>query len=288
MDLWTIVTTVTSSLGLSMAGVYWLSKALIQHRLTQALEDRKAELAKELERHKSDLTEELEQKKASLQGELARDKALVEGAVKREVELHLGERAAQRQYEFEARKRLYLAVGPLRFQLLLACRDFAGRIEAHGKREHYRMNVDGYYGKSTLYRLLRPLAIAELIERQIAYSDFAVDESALDCLRFRKSVVRILSGDEVVGNHPRVDWSRQVEHAYADSITVAANALACEAGGASERVLRFDEFDRTIQQGGFSRFEPFPQLFADGKITEEIGLDDGVSALTQLGLLRIV
>ena len=26
----------------------------------------------------------------------------------------------------------------------------------------------------------------------------------------------------------------------------------------------------------------------DGKITEEIGLDDGVTALTQLGLLRIV
>jgi hypothetical protein len=192
---------------------------------------------------------------------------MIEGAVKREVEAYLGEQAAQRQYAFEARRRLYVAVGPLRFQLLLACRDLAGRIEGHGKGERYRMNVGSYYGRSTLYRLLRPLAIADLIERQIAYSDFAVDESALDCLRFKKSAFRILSGDRITCNHPRVDWTDQVEHAYADSISIAANALIAEANGASERVLRFDEFTRAIGDHGLDRFEPFPKLLQDFKIS---------------------
>ncbi len=266
MDVPTIFAALTSSLGLSITGAYWLSKNLISHRLTQALEEKKAELASQLERLKGALTEELERKKASLQGELARDKALVEGAVKREVELYLGERAAQRQYEFEARKRLYVAVGPLRFQLLLACRDLAGRIEAHGRRQQYLMDITSYYGRSTLYRLLRPLAVAELIERQIAYSDFAVDQSAVDCLRFKKSVVRILSGDDVVGDHPGVDWNHQAQHVFADSIAFAANALLRETSGASDRVMRFDEFSHTLKQDGLDRFQPFPRLLADFSI----------------------
>lgn len=260
MDVGTIVAAIASSFGLSMAGVYWLSQTLIQHRLTRALEDRKAELAKDLERHKNELTGQLEREKAALQAELARDKAVVEGAVKREVELHLGERAAQRQYEFDARKRLYLAVGPLRFQLLMACRDLAGRIEGYGQRERYRLDIQGYYGRSTLYRLLRPLAIADLIERQIAYSDFSVDATALDCLRFRKSAVRILSGEDVVGGHPRIDWSQQVEHVFADSIAVAASALVSAGGAPGDRVMRFEEFNLAIEQDDGERFQPFPRL----------------------------
>jgi hypothetical protein len=48
--------------------------------------------------------------------------------------------------------------------------------------------MDQYYGKNTLYRMLRPIAISELIERQIAYADFAVDPSAVKVLRFRRTV----------------------------------------------------------------------------------------------------
>jgi hypothetical protein len=271
--------TVGLSIAGSMAGVYWLSKALIQYRLKQALDDRKAgfateladqkaSLQKELEDKKASLQKELEDKKASLQRELDRDKAQVEGAVRREVELFLGDRAAERQYASEARRRLYLAIGPLRFQLLLACRDFAGRIETHPK-QRYGMELSSYYGRTTLYRLLRPLAIAELMERQIAYSDFAVDDSALDCLRFKKSVVRILSSHEVIVDHPRADWSRQSEHVFADSIGGAANALVCESQQTSERLLRFDEFDRTVQQEGFGRFEPFAGLINDFAIARK-------------------
>jgi hypothetical protein len=138
MDFPTFLTTVTSSLGISMAGAYWLAKTLIQHRLTQELEIRKSALTRELEDHKSILTEALEQKKAELQGELARDKALVEGEVKREIELQLGDRAVQRQYEFEARNRTSA------FSTIACLSRFC---KAYRRVRHSRHNVSHEYGR---------------------------------------------------------------------------------------------------------------------------------------------
>lgn len=268
MDFMTWLGAVTSSLGISLVGAYWLLKTLVTHRLTLALDERKAELAVDLERHKGALSHQLEREKAALQEELARDKAMVEGAVRREVETFLGAQAAQRQYEFEARKRLYFAVGPLRFQLLLACRDLAGRVGALGSHERFTFDFNRYYARSTLYRLLRPLAITELIQRQVAHSDFAVDAGAVDCLRFRKSLVRILSGDELVAGHPKVNWSQQVEHVFADALTIATNALIANAIEKEDRILRFDEFNHRIEEAPDS-FEPFPRVLSGFTITSK-------------------
>lgn len=243
MDLQTVAVAVSSSLGLSLAGAYWLARALIQHRLSA----------------------ELERTKADLQQQLAREKAQAEGAVRREVEAQLGQMAAQRQYEYEARRRLYLAIGPLRFQLLLACRDLSGRIAALGSTERrYRLTPANYYGRSTLFRLLRPLAIAELIERQVGVADFAVDPAALICLRFRRSVVRILSGDELVEGRSDLRWDDQVEHVYADTLAATAHVLiSSPPGGGPEQVLRFDAFEQRLQQQGAAFVAPFDTLLQD-------------------------
>lgn len=239
MDLQTVAVAVSSSLGLSLAGAYWLARALIQHRLAA----------------------ELERTKADLQQQLAREKAQAEGAVRREVEAQLGQMAAQRQYEYEARRRLYLAIGPLRFQLLLACRDLSGRIAALGSTEPYRLTPGNYYGRSTLFRLLRPLAIAELIERQVGVADFAVDPAALICLRFRRSLVRILSGDELVEGRSDLHWDAQVEHVFADTLAACAQVLiSSPPGGGSEQVLRFDAFEERLQQQGSALVAPFDTL----------------------------
>lgn len=229
MDLQTVLLATTSSLGVSLAGAWWLSQTLVQHRLARAMEAYKTEL-------------------------------------KQDADLALGERASQRQYEYEARKRLYTAIGPLRFQLLLACREWAGRVQAHGSREKtYRMAMAGYYGRSTLYRLLRPLALAELIEREIAYFDFTVDAAAMDCLRFKKAATRMLSGDEVLGDHPAIDWSRQVQHAYSDSLAACAAAMIV-ADPRGDRVLRFHEFQALATGPGLAALEPFPTLLDDFEI----------------------
>lgn len=254
MDPVTITTVVALSTLTSsalVAALAWLCRSMIEHWFSRSLEDRKGQLARQLE-----------DRKAVLQGQLTEERVQIEGEVKKAIETQLGDRAAQRQYEFEARKRLYLAIGPLRFQLLLACRDLAGRVQSYASTEHYAMDVTGYYGRSTLYRLLRPLAISELIERQIAYSDFAVDDGAMDCLRFKRSAAHIWSGDEIVLDHPDVDWSQQAQHAYSDSIIIAANAMIQPSVSQPgvDRVLRFDEFTRMVAAQGFAGFEPFPSL----------------------------
>ena len=70
----------------------------------------------------------------------------------------LGEKASEREYRLEGCKRLYRLVGLLRFQLLVARRDLAGRIEAQVRRQYVfkvtSIGPESYYGRSTLYRLL--------------------------------------------------------------------------------------------------------------------------------------
>lgn len=264
MDFNTFIAAVSSSLGLSLAGAYWLARTLVQHRLQVELETRKISLAAQLETSKVELNKQLEYLRGQLQAELARDKARIEGAVRGEVESFLGEAAAQRQYEFEARKRLYLSIGPLRFQLLLACRDLAGRVQALGSSERrYSLELSGYFGRSTVYRILRVLAIADAIEAQIALTDFSVDPSAQDCLRFRRSLTRLLSGDELLDSHPDADWTRQVQHIYADRLAVCAQLLVRTDGGQGPRILRFQEFNALLDAEGAHRVEPFDTLFND-------------------------
>ena len=183
MDIPTIVTSVVSSLGVSAAGAWWLSKALVSHRLAKDLEDYKSEWKRELEQEKLEIA----------------------GAIKERVDTVLADRAADREYELEAKKRLYQLIGPLKFQLLLACRDAAHRVEGHGLRVAYDTSIKGYYGINTIHRILRPVAIAELIEQQVAFADFAVDESAIKLLCFKKSVTQAITGGAVICDHPNVD-----------------------------------------------------------------------------------
>jgi hypothetical protein len=89
--------------------------AVINPVAQRRLERAKADFQRELEAYRNGLARELEDRKAGIQG-----------SINREVQLQLGERAAQREYEYDARKRLYIAIGPLQFQLLAACRACAG------------------------------------------------------------------------------------------------------------------------------------------------------------------
>jgi len=248
IDLATALAAAGITTPIILTAVYFLSKSLLNHRFAVALEA-----------HKTEFSKALEETRSSLQRDAARESVLLEGQARRTLELELGTQAAERQYALEARRRLYLAVGPLRFQLLLACRDCSSRISAHGRHERYEINVASYYGQSTLYRLLRPLALVELIERQISFFDFSVDKEAVDCLRLKKAFLRSLSGDEIVCGHPNVNWDDQIEHVYADAAIAGSSALILQ-DGATARVMRFDEFVRVIKGSGAEPFEPFPNL----------------------------
>lgn len=179
------------------------------------------------------------------------------------------DKAADREYNLEARKRLYQAIGPLRFQLLVACRDAASRIRGHGTREQYSMDMRGYYGRSTLYRLLRPISISELIERQMSYADFSVDPTAIELLRFKRAVFSALTRGEVALNHPDLDWTDQIEHVVYDILSRAANVLIISDNG-TERVMQFSEFDSFVEdRSHLERLSPLPEILGDFRISRK-------------------
>lgn len=240
MDFTDIIRFGLPTFGISVGTAGWLTKRLIDHRLAK----------------------DLETQKARFEEQLAEATARWEGSVKKEVETYLADRAADRQYELDARKRLYLAIGPLRFQLLIACRDLSGRIVAHFKNP-YATNVESYYGRSLLFRILRPLVLCELIERQIAYADFSVDITAVELLRFKKGAYAALSGGSLVDGHPSINWDDEEQHVFFDHISHAAAALIVHNGAASDRVMRFDEFSDLLDRPGDSEaLKPFPDLLA--------------------------
>ncbi|BCB75408.1 hypothetical protein GCM10022251_77810 [Phytohabitans flavus] len=153
---------------------------------------------------------------------------------------------AQQQYQLQARQRLYEAVGPLRFQLVVACREVASRVESLHKRR-YRTAIDGYFGQNTLYRLLRPLALAELIERQTNYVDFSVDRASLVLLRFRAASYDALTGGGPVFHGLPLDWTKEAQHVFAGRLQHAATLLVIEIEDQPPRCARFDEFPALLQ-----------------------------------------
>jgi hypothetical protein len=152
---------------------------------------------------------------------------------------------AQQQYQLQARQRLYAAVGPLRFQLVIACREVASRIEALHKRR-FDTAMDGYFGPNTLYRLLRPLTLAELIERQTNYVDFSVDRAAVILLRFQAAAYDALTRGASVFRGLPLDWSKETQHVYKGRLQHAANLLVV--GDQPPRCARFDEFPAILQR----------------------------------------
>src|SRR5262245_24472711 len=100
MDFASLITIILSSAGVSAGTAAWLARALVSHNLEK----------------------QMVAFKEQIQAQREASQAVIEGEIREQVETSLGERAAQREYELAARQRLYSAIGPLRFQLLLACR----------------------------------------------------------------------------------------------------------------------------------------------------------------------
>jgi hypothetical protein len=97
------------------------------------------------------------------------------------------EKDARRDYEYEARKRLYHQYEPLLFQLVEFSDSALWRIQGFA-REAKNGNLDpkpggwlslnasqGYFMKSTIYRLLSPLVYVKLIQRSLTLIDLSVE-----------------------------------------------------------------------------------------------------------------
>jgi hypothetical protein len=118
-----------------------------------------------LEKRKSELTTQLEAIKAGLADDLAA-------------------RNARRDYEYDARKRLYVQVEPLLFQLFEAAETAfnavasLARTQRQGNLPQWLSPGGGdYYIRSIIHRLFLPLANYRLIQRSMTLIDLNLDPS---------------------------------------------------------------------------------------------------------------
>lgn len=199
-------------------------------------------------------------------------------AFKSELERQTGDVAAEREYRFEARKRLAAVIGPLRFQLIQAAVLYNDRINGVA-RFRYTMSLQRYFGRSTLFRLGRLIAVIELIERQMAYLDFSVDDAMAGLMAFRAEVFEALSGGAMAFGHPKADWTRQAQHLFRDEITVIGTAMMTQSPDGVVRVVRVDEFNAVLGDGTTGYLEPLAGQIA--------GLDPTTTPILWLRLVAI-
>lgn len=279
MDLTSLITAMTTTGVVSVTAAQYLSKRLLDHRLSKDLKDYDAAIVERLARHKADLDKVVNDAKAESEAQL-----------RKEIEEYLGERLVERNYRAEAKKRLYLAVGPLRFQLLVAAAELSNRVERIGDGKYvYDMSINSYFGQSTAYRILRVLAISELIERQVAYADFAVDPEMRGLLKFKRQALLSLSSHRVSLGHPQEDWNRQEQHVFYDVLGIIASAMIIQESPTLSRVMRFDEFSKlAAEKDEIKRIDPIPHLITGFTIESKPILWLRLLALAELciGLLE--
>ncbi|HMI81646.1 MAG TPA: hypothetical protein VK480_07650 [Solirubrobacterales bacterium] len=106
----------------------------------------------------------------------------------------------------EARSRLQVATGSLQLELFLETRSFARRLEHYfretGEEDFlvtYADHEPGAYhrGGMLLYRILRPLTVGEIIEKQTLAGDLLLDPGLMDMVRFGQAAVEMLTGEEL-------------------------------------------------------------------------------------------
>jgi hypothetical protein len=87
--------------------------------------------------------------------------------------------AARRDYEYEARKRLYNEVEPLLFQIYEALEEAHHRVRSLARTarngELGWLERDGYYLTSTVYKLLLPVVHLRLLQQRMTFVDLGLD-----------------------------------------------------------------------------------------------------------------
>jgi hypothetical protein len=107
-----------------------------------------------------------------------------------ELERHTAEQDARRDYEYEARKRLYIECEPLIFQLIEASEIALGHIKIMAEKaqlgdpktinnsdDDTRRSREKYHLKATIYHLLVPVALYRIMKKRMTLVDFKLDHA---------------------------------------------------------------------------------------------------------------
>jgi hypothetical protein len=255
--------------------------------LQKGLEERKGELQQELEGRKLELQIELETRKGVIQGELEAVKADFADVNK--------ERDARRDYEYDAKKRLYAEIEPLLFQLFQASENaYRGVLSLARSRRAGKLRVcgkgwlsgEGYYLKSTAYRLLLPALLFGLIQRKLTLVDLALDETIRTKFYLLQMYYRTFSADfDLAGIQPQLLYEPDgaskeqaqseparysIQGIYAAHFDKVVEAALIRSDGVADRPSTFGEFEERLLKteqrnplrdfaGLYLQFDPEPR-----------------------------
>ena len=172
------------------------------------------------------------------------------------------ERNARRDYEYEARKRLYVELQPVFFQMVERSDRALDRIRvvaensARGKifepsRLGQGWERDPYHMTSTVWDLLAPLAYFRLAQQKLTALDLSVDPQ----LRWQYLLARELYESWTAGNElaaqlpplPYDDEERETrQHVLSGHLEDAVDCLLRTRPGGGENVISYADFSRSF------------------------------------------
>jgi hypothetical protein len=225
-----------------------------------------------LERTKSELSEKSQARLESLKSDLTAKN-------QEEIELlrsTLGEQGkekdARRDYEYEARKRLYDQVEPVRFHLHEALEEAHYRVRSLARtsrsgnlgtgKENW-LGGYGYYLRSTIYKLFLPVVYFRLLHARMTFTDFNLDRDIALQYGLLKLYVRSFTDDfEFAALKPKLpydpnhgDWERLAvkDPAAFSRQALVLGDLECIADilitreDGQTRALQFGEFEMLLE-----------------------------------------
>jgi hypothetical protein len=151
----------------------------------EGLESLKSSLQKtnneDLETLKAELQDSNAQKLETLKADLQYVNGKTLETFKSELLDENAARNARREYEFEARKRLYQEIEPLLFQLNEAAEEAFYRVKSltrSARRDELKwLRGKGYYLRSTVHKLFVPAVVFRVVQRQMTFIDLRLDET---------------------------------------------------------------------------------------------------------------
>jgi hypothetical protein len=169
------------------------------------------------------------------------------------------EESARRDYEYEARKRLYTQIQPLLFQLAELCESSYDRIVNLQRARVFRLlEPDSYVMLSTIYRLASPLVVVRQIQRSLTTVDLGVDLTVRGQYLVAKEIARTLTcGQQLAETNPKLDyrWKNQAErqHIGVGELEMLVKLLTVRDADGVTRSMDYSEFQACYQNDNQAR-----------------------------------
>jgi hypothetical protein len=216
--------------------------------------------------------------------ELTAQRELHDARLKR-FEDELGERRAERdarrEYEFEARKRLYEALEPLLFQLIELSENALGRIIGLARTAKAGnlspgkswLERESYYYVSTMHALMAPVECARLLQSRLTLVDLSVDPSVAAQYAIAKRVYASFNDDftlaqqaPLISYDPSNRSSDRRQGVYAGWLETAADLLIDVSEAGIHRIRSFGEFANEYENQQsvlYAHFDRLKYLFLE-------------------------